>query len=196
MSNEVTVKVTPDEDKDTATAKFMLRPTVRAAMTLQQYGNTESKMDLMGLIVGLTEQTNQVIGNDLGRAEAMLTAQAHTLDAIFNKLAQQAALNMCEYVGACDIYLKLALRAQSQCRSTWEAVSAIKNPPQATFVKQANIAHGHQQVNNAPASETSRTRTENKKTQNELLEKTDGERLDTRKASTASTVNSSVGTLV
>jgi len=26
-------------------------------------------------------------------------------------------------------YLKLALRAQSQCRSTWEGLATIQNPP-------------------------------------------------------------------
>jgi hypothetical protein len=74
----------------------------------------------------------------------MLTAQAHSLDAIFNKLAQRAALNMGEYMQACETYLKLALRAQSQCRATWETLSTIKNPPVMGYVKQANIAQGHQ----------------------------------------------------
>jgi hypothetical protein len=75
----------------------------------------------------------------------MLTAQAHTLDAIFNSLAQRAALNMGEYIQACETYLKLALRAQSQCRTTWEALATIKNPPVMGYVRQANIAHGPQQ---------------------------------------------------
>ena len=95
----------------------------------------------------LTEQTKVAIDGDLNRGEAMLTAQAHTLDAIFNCLAQRAAVNMGEYIDTVEAYLKLALRAQSQCRTTWEALSAIQNPPLASYVKQANIAHGHQQVN-------------------------------------------------
>ena len=74
------------------------------------------------------------------------------MDAIFNNLAQRAAMNMGEYLDATDTYLKLALRAQSQCRSTWEAVSTIKHPPMAGYM-QANIAHGPQQVNNSPSPE-------------------------------------------
>jgi hypothetical protein len=45
--------------------------------------------------------------------------------------------------------LKLAFRAQSQCRATWEAIAVIQHPPIAGFINQANIAGGHQQVNNA-----------------------------------------------
>jgi mRNA interferase RelE/StbE len=45
-------------------------------------------------------------------------------------------------------YLRLALRAQSQSRATWEALIAIKNPPPVGYLRQTNIAHGPQQVNN------------------------------------------------
>jgi hypothetical protein len=48
---------------------------------------------------------------------------------------------MGEYVDAADTYMRLALRAQSQCRATLETLAAIKNPPVA-FANQANIAHG------------------------------------------------------
>ncbi len=55
----------------------------------------------------------------------------------------------------------------------------MKNPPIMGYVRQANIAHGHQQVNNAPstAGDTSRAR-ENADLQSKLLEANDGERLD------------------
>ena len=107
----------------------------------------------------------------------MLTAQAHTLDAIFNNLSRRA-INA-EYMDSLDRYLKLALRAQSQCRATWEALTAIKNPPMMGYVRQANIAHGHQQVNNTPSTtrESPRAR-ENGIPPNELLEQKDGQRLD------------------
>jgi len=43
-----------------------------------------------------------------------------------------------------DRYLKLALRAQSQGRSTWDALATIKRPPVMGYVRQANIANGPQ----------------------------------------------------
>jgi len=48
---------------------------------------------------------------------------------------------MGEYVDAADTDMRLALRAQSQCRATLETLAAIKNPP-VVFANQANIAHG------------------------------------------------------
>lgn len=150
--NQITAAGKPDEDQSVAIARTVLRPTVQAAVTIKEYGKSYGDLDLGGLIDSLTEQTRASSDGDLKRAEAMLTAQAHTLDAIFNSLARRAALNMGQYMDACDKYLKLALRAQSQCRTTWEALATIKNPPVMGYVRQANIAHGPQQVNNASAA--------------------------------------------
>ncbi|KFL36717.1 hypothetical protein [Arenimonas donghaensis] len=119
----------------------------------------------------------------------MLTAQAHTLDAIFNRLAMRAASNMAEYPAATETYLKLALRAQSQCRATLETLAAIKNPP-VVFAKQANIAHGHQQVNNGiPRAE------ESGNAPNKLLEGQDGQWMDARAATTSSKADPAVAPL-
>jgi hypothetical protein len=146
-----------------------------------RFGKGKSnQVELMPLVSALSEQTAAVNKGDLGRGEAMLAAQAHTLDAIFNNLAQRAAANVgAGYLEATETYMKLALRAQSQARSTWEAVSAIQNPPIARYVGQANVAHGPQQVNNG-----SRVR-ETEIPQNQLLEEKDGQRLDTRAAGAA-----------
>ena len=109
----------------------------------------------------------------------MLAAQAHTLDALFTQLVQRAAANFGEYMGAADTYLRLALKAQSQCRVTWEAIAEIKNPRAVAFVRQANIAAGPQQVNNAAATTPAASRASNsEKSQSKLLEANNGERLD------------------
>ena len=173
--NQIVATLKPDEDRAAALARAVLRPTVQAAVTLKEYGKSYGDLELAGLVDALSAQTKATTDGDLARAEAMLTVQAHTLDAIFNSLAQRAALNMGEYMQACDTYLKLALRAQSQCRATWEALATIKKPPMMGYVKQANIAHGHQQVNNAPAaaSDTSHARG-NANSDNKLLEQNDG----------------------
>ena len=82
----------------------------------------------------------------LGEPEALLTAQAVTLNAIFTDLALKAANT--EYLDKFDRYLRLALKAQGQCRATIETLAEIKRPP-TLFAQQANVAHGPQQVNNA-----------------------------------------------
>ena len=178
--NQITATATPSEGQAAGIARTVMRPTVQAALTLREYGKSFGDLDLTGLIDSLTEQTNAATEGDLGRAEAMLAAQAHTLDAIFNNLAQRAALNMGEYLEAFEAYLKLALRAQSQCRATLETLAEIKYPRSVAFVEQTNIAHGHQQVNNAPSRAD-----EIEKPQSKLLEQSDGERLDTGTTNTA-----------
>jgi hypothetical protein len=45
--------------------------------------------------------------------------------------------------------MRLALKAQGQCRATLETLAVLKNPP-TVFAKQANIAAGAQQVTNTP----------------------------------------------
>jgi hypothetical protein len=105
------------------------------------------------------------------------------LNAIFSEMARRAALNMGEHLGATEAYMRLALKAQGQCRATGETLAAMKNPP-VVFARQANINNGgQQQVNNgaqapgvgspapAPASNSA---TE----PNKLLEASHGERLD------------------
>ena len=121
-----------------------------------------------------------------------MTAQAHTLDAIFNNLARRA-INA-EYMNNLDAYLKFALRAQSQCRATWEALSAIKNPLVAGYVHQANIAHGPQQVNNGTSEDEPRAR-EKSVSENKLMEQKDCERLDTGTTGKAGKADPAMATL-
>jgi hypothetical protein len=49
-----------------------------------------------------------------------------------------------------EVRLRLALKAQTQCRATVETLATMKNP--VVFAKQANIAHGPQQINNNEGS--------------------------------------------
>ena len=77
-------------------------------------------------------------------------------------------------------FLRLGLKAQSQCRATLEALALVKNPPNVAFVRQANIAHGPQQVNNGVSAESEPSRArETEIEQSKLLEAQDGEWLDT-----------------
>jgi hypothetical protein len=192
--NQITAAGKPDEDQAVAIARTVLRPTVQAAVTLKEYGKSYGDLDLGGLIDTLTQQTRASNNGDLKRSEAMLTTQAHTLDAIFNNLARRA-INA-EYMDNLDRYLKLSLRAQSQCRSTWEALATIKNPPLAGYVRQANIAHGPQQVNNGSAAPDGAPRAgDNPNLQNKLLEDKDGERLDPGTACTPSRADPAMATV-
>jgi len=132
------------------------------------------EVDLQELVKGIKESCDQVQGGDLHRMEAMLIGQATALQSIFTDLARKAQAQT--YLKHFETYLGLALKAQAQSRATITALGELKNPRHATFVKQANIAHGPQQVNNGVMpSEVSSSREKNQKTeQNKLLEEGDG----------------------
>lgn len=136
---------------------------------------------LTGMVAELKKQTAAVHANDLSRAESMLTAQAHTLDGLFSKLASDA-LN-CPDMDRMERYMRLALKAQNQARATLQTLGELKAPKQVAFVQQANI--GNQvQVNNGNPNVRSRAK-KNRNPQNELLEVSHGERLDSRTTSAA-----------
>lgn len=98
--------------------------------------------------IAIINKAEAICKGDLTGAETMLFAQATALGTIFEELARRACLNMGQHLPAMETYLRLAFKAQSQCRTTLETLAEIKNPRQpATFVKQQNLAH-NQQVNN------------------------------------------------
>lgn len=138
-------------------------------------------LDVPSLTDELREQAGAVNRGDLRQVEAMLMNQATALQSLFARLAARGM--SCEHAPTFEANMRIALRAQSQCRATLETLAAIKNPP-VIFAKQANIANGHQQINNGTPAPTSHAG-KNKDQQNELLEVQHGsETLDTRTTGT------------
>lgn len=154
-------KVLSSETTD-GRAKLAIMPSVNSAIVIDAFCKGLGTQSVQELVQSLQENIQAIKGGDLASMDAMLISQANALQTIFTELSRRAALNMGEYIGAMETYLRLALKAQAQCTRTLEVLAAIKNPP-VVFAKQANIAHGHQQVNNVP------TRVENAKGENELL---------------------------
>ena len=156
--------------------ELALSSELQAAAVMQGYQKNVmgGDVDLEALFKGIIETSNQVNDDDLHRLESMLVSQATSLQSIFTDLARKAQAQT--YLKHFETYLGLALKAQAQSRATITALGELKNPRHATFVKQANIAHGPQQVNNGVMpSEVSSSREKNQKTeQNKLLEDGDG----------------------
>lgn len=98
---------------------------------------------------------------------------------------------MREYIPAMETYLKLALKAQTQCRTTLQTLAEIKNPQPVSFVKQANISHGPQQINNGVSPRAEKF----KKQPNELLTEIPNETLDGRRTGEAISVNTELEAL-
>jgi hypothetical protein len=152
-SAELRVTLETGKSADRQFAEMAARGLASNALTLVNFSRGGiGELSLTDCVAALRDQ-GTVNRGDMRDAEAMLAAQMAALNAMFNELARRAAINMGEHLGATDTYVRLALRAQSQCRATAEALAEIKNPRPVAFVKQANISNGPQQVNNGAPSE-------------------------------------------
>lgn len=179
----------PGETDDTSIARGITRPEVGAAATASYFIPLAKGADINALVAEMRRQSKLVNDGNLDRAEAMLMSQAHSLDAMFNEFARRAALNMGEYLTATETYMRMALKAQSQCRATLQTLGELKAPRSIAFIRQANVANGPQQVNNGPAPVA---REETPASTNELLEASNGEWLDTGTASAPGATDSAM----
>lgn len=151
-SKRLEVDQRPGETMDRAVTNMAARGlATNAAVVVEFSAPRLGELSLTDMVASLRESGSAVNRNDLSQAEQMLTAQAVALNSIFGELARRSSLNMGEYLEASERYMRLALKAQGQCRATLETLAAIKNPP-VVYAKQANIAHGPQQVNNGGLS--------------------------------------------
>ena len=126
----------------TTSAHFAAYRVIKGAEAKSGLGD---HIDTPTLLAELRDQAKAVNSGDMRRAEAMLMNQATALQSLFSRLAERGM--GCDNVPAFDANMRMALRAQSQCRATLETLATIKNPP-IVYAKQANIANGPQQVNN------------------------------------------------
>lgn len=154
---KVVPRVPDPADKEAAhrKARMALSPSLNGAGVAHEYLKQPfGDLDMGALVDCLSGGVKDVWAGDMKRAEAMLYGQAAALQAIFTNLARRA--NAQEYLKHLETYLRLALKAQSQCRATLETLATIKAGP-VVIARQANIAHGPQQVNNGVAAHNAQT---------------------------------------
>lgn len=183
MPNEFVLKRNPNQEQlKTTTEHYLSQSTIGAS--------TAKTMNFRGVLPDedisvqyakemLEEVFQQVKSGDLSIAEEMLTSQAFALNVAFNSLAVRAARQ--QDASTMQMLMNLCLKAQNQSRSTLDSLIQLKQPSQTTFVKQANITNGHQQVNNLGEK--------NITPQNQLLEQSN-ERLDSGTQTTPKRKNS------
>ncbi len=128
-------------------AKLITSPELAAyrVIGMMQPKNLADEIDTPTLLATLRDQAAAVQGGDLAHAEAMLINQASALQALFVRLSEKAMEQ--SHMPNLEGFMRLALRAQSQCRAALETLAATKNPP-IVYAKQANVTTGPQQVNN------------------------------------------------
>jgi len=169
----------------------MLTPEVTAgrAILAIERKSIEPYTDIGLLQEALTKQSASLKAGDNRLVEGVLMNQITVLDHLFARLVDKAFQQ--DFLPNVETLMRLALKAQVQSRTTAQTLSEIRNPSATVFTKQANVAHGPQQVNNGQG-ETGKASHKNRKCHNKELEEHDGRRLDTRAPSAAGRVDSSV----
>ena len=162
-ARELILQRSDGDDLDHAIANVNAGASLSAAQVITAYDNTGQQVNFTCTIKALAEHHKKIKAGDLSQAENMLMSQAVALQSMFSDLALRAKsqTNLPQF----QVITGLALKAQCACRATLQALGDLKYPRQATFVKQANISQGPQQVNNG------NTRTgETEIQQNKLIE--------------------------
>lgn len=179
--NAVKIVCREGEDPQLASARMLIGPHVTNAHITTFFGRKQfgELLPLPAVVTAMTEMTKRVNANNMQDVEDTLMSQATTLNIMFGELSRRSAANMGEHLEASERYLRLALKAQNQCRMTLETLSNIKNPP-VIYAKQANIANGPQQVNNTLHAHAG----ENKNQPIKVLEQGHESRMDTGAEST------------
>ena len=143
----LTLSLGKNQTKEEALAEFQSKSEYLSTAVIESFCvglgddfNFQSTMQV------LEKTIQQIKSGDLSKIEEMYISQAVALEVMFTSLARRAKAQdkLLQY----ETHMRLALKAQNQSRATLQALVQLKQPSQTTFVKQANIAQGHQQVNN------------------------------------------------
>lgn len=170
------IKTEKSKSEQRMLAEAQLSPAIFNTIATQSFAKPiMGNVDLTEAVEVMKEKSEKIIAGDLSDLESTLAAQVVSLNAIYTSLSKRSMA--CEYISQMETNLRLALKAQAQCARTVEVLATIKNPP-IVFAKQANIAQGHQQINNGNQSITHAGKT--KKSSNELLSEDSNATLDSR----------------
>jgi hypothetical protein len=174
-----------NQTKEEALAVFKTKSEFLSTAVIESFSvDFADEFNIQATIQVLEKTTEQIKSGDLSKIEEMYISQAVALEVMFASLARRARAqdNLLQY----DTHMRLALKAQNQSRATLQALVQMKQPSNTTFVKQANIAQGHQQVNNLAEK--------NITPQNELL-KAEYAQLDTGTTTTPKGINTTLEAL-
>ena len=157
----LTLKLEKNQTKKLALAEFQSKSEFLSTAVIESFNvGLGEDFDFQSNMRVLGKTIREIQSGDLSKIEEMYISQAVALEAMFASLARRAKVQdkLLQY----DTHMRLALKAQNQSRATLQALVQLKQPSNTQFIKQANIAQGHQQVNNLAEK--------NITPQNELLE--------------------------
>jgi len=89
-------------------------------------GDDEGARAVAETVALIEDAAAKITANDLGAVEALFARQALALDVIFNQHAKQSARHWDVYNKPIYDHMRVALRAQVQCRSTLESLMTMR----------------------------------------------------------------------
>ena len=147
-----TLVIPPTEGvtKGQAMARVLFEPSVRHGLSASAFagkfmGSSTDKPGITDCAEYIRSEGAKAESGDLAMASRMLAAQAITLDSMFTEFARRVALNMSEYVQAAELYWRMAMKAQSNCRTTLEALAKLHQPREQT-VRHVHVNDGGQAI--------------------------------------------------
>lgn len=183
-----TLKKLPEQDDlKTTTKHFLSQSTIGASsIKTMNFNGTLPNNDISLQFTKeiLEDSFKRLESGDLSTLEQMLLSQALALNMAFNSLSVRATRQ--QDVSTMQMLVNLCFKAQNQSRATIDSLVRLKCPSSTQFIKQANIAQGHQQVNNLAEK--------NITPQNELLKECYA-KLDSRGTTTAKRVDTTLEAL-
>ena len=140
----------PEQDDLKTTTEFFLSQSAIGASTVKVLNfngsipNDSISLEYTKML--LEKAFERVRDGDLAILEEMLLGQAFALNMAFNSLSARATRQL--DISTMQMLMNLCFKAQNQSRATIDSLIRLKQPSNTQFIKQANIAQGHQQVNN------------------------------------------------
>ena len=140
------------EEEGTLHAKALARvtfdPLARHEMLASSFANNafgNRRAPLFDRLEVLDKELARAANGNLNLASRILASQAVSLDVLFTEMARRSGDNMGHYPDAADRYMRLALKAQSCCRATLEALAKLHQPREQT-VRHVHVSEGGQAV--------------------------------------------------
>lgn len=185
------VELKDSNNKQRELTELKLSATLQNTVTVRSFSKPiVGQIELTEAMAVMNAKAVKINEGDLSELESTLNAQVISLNAIYSNMARRSAIS--DNLRHMETNMRLALKAQAQCVRTIEVLAAIKNPP-IVYVKQANIAQGHQQVNNDCNHHAHAGKTIN--SSNELLSEDNHTTLDTRGTIKTSKIDQDLATL-
>ncbi|WP_157696554.1 hypothetical protein [Porphyrobacter sp. CACIAM 03H1] len=144
--DQLSVAAEPGKSAERCRADVALDPAAHGMAATRMFARGSfGDLDTTALFESHRDKVAKAAGCDLSHQKMMLAAQADALNSIFTEMARRAALNMGEYLGATETYMRLGLKAQSQCRATIEALERLSSGRVQT-VKHVHVNEGGQAI--------------------------------------------------